>query len=149
MGMYTELILGCTLKEETPKICIEALDCVINNKSLDNHPKKDEIERFIEHYDLQYLFCSSSYYFGACHPTRFFNFNRIRNKWIIITRSNLKNYRNQIENFLDYISDYVDCGSGYDNDIYAYVQYEESPFPTIYGLTGTWDLSKIIKQEND
>lgn len=28
--MYTELILGCSLSKETPRILIEALDWVIN-----------------------------------------------------------------------------------------------------------------------
>lgn len=29
--MYTELILGCSLSEKTPRILIEALDWVINS----------------------------------------------------------------------------------------------------------------------
>ena len=39
MGMYTELIFGCTLSKHTPKVCIDALDTVING---DKHPKYEE-----------------------------------------------------------------------------------------------------------
>ena len=42
--MYTELILGCSLSEKTPRILIEALDWVINSKKKPKyeHPKNYE-----------------------------------------------------------------------------------------------------------
>lgn len=33
MGMYTEFIFGCSLSKDTPKICIDALDYVINGEN--------------------------------------------------------------------------------------------------------------------
>ena len=84
MGMYTELILGCSLSEKTPRILIEALDWVINSKKKPKyeHPKnyeekiynerfidqtfsEKEIEEFENKYNLCYIIYSGSYYFGC------------------------------------------------------------------------------------
>jgi hypothetical protein len=54
----------------------------------------------------------------------------------------LKNYRQQIEKFIEYIKPYVIQGSGFVNhNIFAYVQYEEAEFPTIYALDGTYKIN--------
>ena len=37
MGMYTEFIFGCELSKNTPKVCIDALDYVINGEEKDSH----------------------------------------------------------------------------------------------------------------
>ena len=164
MGMYTEFIFGCTLSEHTPKICVDALDTVING---DKHPKyeepkdwreqeynkhfierttpEEEIREFIERYNLGKLFYCTSYYFGA-PPVRRFYYDYIDNGYHISTRSNLKNYDNEIEKFLEYIKPYVEQGSGYPHQIYAYVQYEEAEFPTIYAMDGVYDINKLINK---
>lgn len=163
MGMYTEFIFGCELSKNTPKICIEALDYVINGQ--DKQPKYDnpkdyiqkcyndyyidrtlpidEIKAFINKYDFYRLFRSSSYYFGAANPIGKFYRDNISESYHISTRADLKNYSNQIETFIDYIKEYVTQGSGYDHHIFAYVQYEEDPFPTIYGRDGVYNMPEL------
>jgi hypothetical protein len=154
MGMYTEFIFGCELSKKTPKVCVDALDYVINGE--EKQPKYEnpdgweqkrfnedyierttpieEIEKFIEEYDFYRLFCSCSYYFGAANPVRRFEYDHISDSYKISTRADLKNYTGQIENFIEYIAPYVISGSGYEHSIFAYVQYEEDHFPTMYGF---------------
>ena len=156
MGMYTEFIFGCELSKDTPKVCIDALDYSINGEEkkpkYENPQTYDEkrynenyIERttpiedilaFIEKYDFDRLFHSCSYYFGALNPIHRFEYDEIDKAYHISTRSDLKNYSNQIEKFIEYITPYVRHGSGYGHEIFAYVQYEEDDFPTMYGIGG-------------
>lgn len=163
MGMYTEFILGCELSEETPKVCIDALDYIINGKEkrpkyenpktweehaynesfIERTTPEDEIEKFIDEHDLWRLFCSSSYYFGAPLSKTFY-YDNICKRYRISTRANLKNYKKQIEDFINYIKPYVHNGSGYEHNIFAYVQYEEDEFPTIYGLDGAYKVNPIL-----
>ena len=158
MGMYTEFIFGCELSKKTPKVCVDALDYVINGEEKkpkyenpegweqkrfnENYIERttpiEEIEKFIEDYDLERLFLCSSYYFGAANPVRKFIYDSISDSYHISTRADLKNYSGQIEKFLDYIKPYVEHGSGYPHRIYAYVQYEEDSFPTIYAMDGVY-----------
>ena len=162
MGMYTEFIFGCKLSKDTPRICIEALDYVINGQ--DKKPKYDnpkdytqkcyndeyidrtlpveEIEAFISKYDFYRLFTSSSYYFGAANPIGKFYWDSISKAYHISTRADLKN-GGRIETFIDYIKKYVTKGSGYEHHIFAYVQYEEAPFPTIYAIDGVYNMPEF------
>lgn len=154
MGMYTEFIFGCELSKDTPKVCVDALDYVINGEEkkpkyenpegweqkrfnenyIERTTPVEEIEKFIEEYDFDRLFCSCSYYFGAANPVRRFEYDNISKSYKISTRADLKNYSGQIEKFIEYIAPYVEHGSGYEHRIFAYVQYEEDHFPTMYGF---------------
>ena len=134
MGMYTEFIFGCSLSKNTPKVCIDALNYIINNDEVALTP---EVQEFINKYDLERLFLSTSYYFGAASPVNKFHWDDIGNAYQISTRSNLKNYENQIQTFLEYIKPYVESGSG-EYDIYAYVHFETLCFPTIYTMQGVY-----------
>ena len=132
MGMYTEFILGCAFSKNTPKALTDALDYVINDTDA---PEDPEVTKLLEEYDMDYLFNSCSYYFGAPCSGKFY-FDELGDQYRISTRSNLKNYEDQIERFIEYITPYVDYGSGDGHDIFAYVHYEEDPFPTLYGKDG-------------
>ena len=139
--MYTELILGCSLSKDTPKILINSLDYVINHPE-DDFPS-EEIKNFVIDYDLMYLCHSASYYFGVSTPVCMMKYDEISKEWIVSIRSNIKNYEDQIERFLNYIFDYISHGSGYEYNIYAYVQYEEDALPTIYSKEGIFKISNI------
>ena len=145
--MYTEMILGCSFKETLPKVCIDALLYVIKN--LEPTENKEEVEKFIKEYDLECLMFCSSYYFGVCRANQAFWLDPIRKRWTISVRSNIKNYRGQIHKFLKYIMPHVDRGSGYGLNVYAYVQYEEAEFPTIYTLRGVYEIEddKLVQKE--
>lgn len=134
MGMYTELILGAQLKKDTPSYIIEAFDYVINKD--DSAEISDEAKTFIDEYSLYTLFYCTSYYFGVIDSTRSFRYDSIAGQWCISTRANLKN-GGRIEKFLEFIKDYIEDGSGPTN-IFAYVQYEESDFPTLWTPSGKY-----------
>ena len=125
MGMYTELIFGATLKAETPSAVIEALQYMIGDieDKPDNFPLPDG--------RCEWLLRGRSYYFGVSEPVS----KIVKNKWswVVSTRSNIKNYKGEIECFLEWIKPYIEVGSGA-RDMYAIVIYQEEETPTIYYL---------------
>ena len=125
MGMYTELIFGASLKKNTPKEVIDVLKYMIGDI------KEKPID--FPFSGNRSLFLSGSYYFGVCDPVKKLWFDTIDNSYKISTRSNLKNYNNEIETFLEWIKPYIESGSG-SNNMYAIVTYEEDYEPTIYYL---------------
>lgn len=136
MGMYTELIFGATLKENTPTYVTQALDNIINDRT--NIDLPDEVKQFSDEYSLSKLIWCSSYYFGAHSNKPSFTFDKIANRWSISFRANCKNYQNEIEKFIEFITPYVEYGSGTTN-IFAIVQYEEDDYPTLYGTGGKYE----------
>lgn len=158
--MYTEFIFGCELSKETPRECIEALDYSINGE--EKKPKYEDpkdwneedfnryyiertldvktIREFVDKWDFNRLFHCCSYYFGAANPISRFYFDPTSDSYHISTRADLKNYSGQIEKFIEYIKPYVKHASGYPHGVFAYVQYEEAEFPTLYAMDGKYDV---------
>jgi hypothetical protein len=136
MGMYSELIFGATLKENTPTYVTDALNSVIN----DNIDAKlsGVAEQFIDEYSLSKLIWCSSYYFGSHVNKPSCDFDKIAERWCVSFRANCKNYQNEIEKFIEFITPYVEYGSGPTN-IFAIVQYEEDDYPTLYGTEGKYE----------
>lgn len=137
--MYTEFIFGCSLKESTPKILIDSMDYLINGEISESNIIKTfsekEIVGFIEEHSMYSLFNGGSAYFPTNWTRGLFKFideSFCGNYYEVSTRANLKN-GGIIEDFLEYVKPYILEGSG-PSDVYAYVQYEESDFPTIYSL---------------
>lgn len=127
MGMYTELIFGATLKKETPNEVIEVLKYMLgeSENKPDNFPLPEG--------RCEWLFRGGSYYFAVNNSVSKMWLDDIDNCYHISTRSNIKNYNNEIEIFLRWIEPYISGGSGV-NDMYAIVIYEEQDEPTIYYL---------------
>lgn len=127
MGMYTELIFGAELKIDTPNEVIEALKYMIGEteEKPENFPLPDG--------RCEWLFQSGSYYFAVNNPVSKMWFDDIGKRWRVSTRSNLKNYEDEIETFLEWIRPYIDGGSGGRN-LYAITIYEEQEVPTLYYL---------------
>jgi len=139
MGMYTEFIFGCSLKEDTPKILIDSMDYLINGKTSESNITRTfsekEITDFIGEHSMYCLFNGGSAHFPTNWARGLFKVENaifIGNHYVVSTRANLKN-GGIIEDFLEYIKPYILEGSGA-SDVYAYVQYEEAEFPTIYSL---------------
>jgi hypothetical protein len=127
MGMYTELIFGADLKQDTPKDVIEALKYMIG----DTEEKPTNFPLLGGR--CESLFNGASYHFGVNRPVSEMWFDDISKSWALSTRSNIKNYEGEIEAFLEWIKPYIDGGSG-DRDMYAIVTYEQSEAPNIYYL---------------
>jgi hypothetical protein len=131
MGMYTEIIFGAGLKEETPKDVIDVIQRMVNGDDLiDNLPDHD----FFRSERKWLMKSGGSYYFPGILEAKFW-FDDISNNWFLHFRTNIKNYDNEIEKFLDWIKPYLGQGVGSrGGGFYAIVTYEESEEPTIYYL---------------
>lgn len=126
MGIYTELIFGASLKRDTPKQVIDALKYITGQ--IEDKPKDFPLPEG----RCEWLLGGGSGYF-PCHTKQFFK-EEYSDCWTLNTRSNIKNYNNEIETFLNWIEPYVQYASGV-NNMYAIVIYEESETPTIYYAT--------------
>jgi len=127
MGMYTELIFGAELKKETPNEVIEVLQYMLGQ--LEDKP----INFPLPDGRCEWLFQGGSYYFAINNPVNKMWIDNTDKQWRISTRSNIKNYENEIQLFLDWIKPYVESGSG-NREMYAIVIYEDSETPIIYYL---------------
>lgn len=131
MGMYTELIISCRLKQNTPIEVIETLQWMC--LPLPRPEPKPASYPFGSGEDnrISIMFrCSSAYFPFTMEP----KFTKDAfDQYTLITRSNIKNYSNEIERFLDWLKPYIESGSGIRN-FYAIVCYEEQAEPTIYYL---------------
>ena len=127
MGMYTELIFGASLKKDTPKEVIESLKYIIGET------KEKPINFPLPEGRCEWLFQGSSYYFAICKPVNKMWKDDMSKRWVLSARSNIKNYLNEIETFLEWVKPYIDSGSG-SRDMYAVVIYEEADSPEIYYL---------------
>ena len=125
--MYTELIFGADLKKDTPENVIEALKYMIG----DTREKPKDFP--LPDGRCEWLFRGSSYYFGVSSPVSKMWKDSNGCNWVLSTRSSIKNYKGEIEAFLEWIKPYIDSGSG-SNDMYAIVTYEEAETPDIYYL---------------
>jgi hypothetical protein len=93
-----------------------------------SEPKHD----FFKSQRVFLLRSAGSYSFpGTTEPS--FKYDEIAKQWYLHFRTNIKNYDNEIEKFLDWIKPYIKQGSGAAN-FYAIVTYEEDVIPTIYYL---------------
>ena len=127
MGMYTELIFGARLKEDTPKEVIDTL------KYMTGHLKEKEKPKKLAFQTDRNVLCGSSFYFGVHHSESNFYYSDMTDAWTLSSRTNIKNQDGDIEKFLDWIKPYIDRGSGC-REMYAITIAESEDEPTIYYL---------------
>lgn len=127
MGMYTELIFGASLNKDTPAQVINALKYMLGEtqEKPADFPLPDG--------RCEWLFQGGSYYFAISGSVNKMWLDEVDNCWRIYTRSNIKNYEDEIETFLEWIKPYIESGSG-NREMYAITIYEDSETPDIYYL---------------
>lgn len=131
MGMYTEIYVKVTFKEETPTGVIDILRHMMGHEdaaipeSLPQHPlfSKDR---------WKFMLRCCSFYHMPDSVGQFW-YDKIGEQWYLLNRSDLKNYENEIEAFFDWISPYVEM-RGNDKTFIGYELYEECDVPTMYYL---------------
>ncbi len=136
MGMYTELYLGTKLRGDTPPEVFALIDAMLHGedpKSLPSHP-------FFACKRWRQLFSGGgSYYFEAPCFRRLFDADPIcegaRQLLIVV---NLKNYDQEIQHFLDWISPYIDKGGHV-----GHMRYEEEDVPTLLELPWDWSNDRV------
>lgn len=133
MGMYTEIVV---------KICINKSRIGIDNynilKYMFNENTNIEIEDLVlpEHPFFKcsrwdYIGISSSFYHHPNEVNDWFipSFAKTDDEVYIFSRSDLKNYSNEIENFFDWVNT---LDIMHPNDFIGYSLYEEDNTPTVY-----------------
>lgn len=141
MGMYTKLHCNIQIKKEANE-CIEILKYMLG--------EKDEIDFEIPKHDLfkqetgrwEYMLkCCSEYFTGTEN-------SKLIDKgygYVLHCDCDLKDYENEIELFLDWISQYADYNEWY--EFVGYEIYEENDVPTlIYMKKNKFKLQYIGEQ---
>jgi hypothetical protein len=129
MGMYTEIYVNVNLKKETPDDVIKVLQAMCGML-----PDQECSEVLIDYPDRwSCLFSDMSYYTPSTN-CRFLEFDEITQRWSLLGKGDIKNYKGEIEKFFEWIIPYVD---GYSEDFIGYSRYEECLKPTLIYLPET------------
>lgn len=124
MGMYTELIFGASLKEDTPLEIIETIQQLVNCTLEEGNPNAP-------FFTGRNVLRGCSAYFGVSHSVVSFGKAEYCDHWELSSRASIKNYGGEIEDFLIWIGPYIESGSGW-NDMIAITIYEEDETPKIW-----------------
>lgn len=120
MGNYTELIISCQLKPETPKYIIEKIKLMTEGTS------PDELG-----FDFsRNVLISASSYVGLTVCYCNFQENDY-GEYELSCKSSLKNYENEIEKLCAWLEPWVASGMGPD-DCYAIAWCEEAEMPKFF-----------------
>ena len=131
MGMYTVLVLNVRLKKDLdPNVQTILINMV------DGHEGEYDIpdHLFFQTPRWEFLGKGSSYYFDE-EANSYFTFDKISQQHTLGIQSNLKNYGDEIDYFLDWISQYVDS---FHWEFKGYKRYEEWEDPQLI----YWDSEK-------
>ena len=124
MGMYTELVLKCQIKGDTPKEVMDVIQYMF--AGADKPAKLPEHEFFtLERWDFIGS-CSSFYH----HPAVVNSYPKFdySDEQYIFSRSDIKNYSGEIQAFLDWVKPYIDAMEG---QCIGWTWYEEELQPTL------------------
>ncbi len=126
MGMYTEFHFNSSIKKDTPKEVVEILIWMVRGE-YHERPKNLPKHKFFECSRWAVLFRMDSYYFDA-KTNSYFEFDDVSKCYYLNIKSNLKNYDDEISEFLDWIHPYLDK---FDGEFLGFYRYEEYENPTL------------------
>ena len=122
MGMYTQLSMNFTLKENVKGIIIRRLKDMIDKDAI-TRAWKDKNSR------LNWCFNSSSYYFDNTTSSKIFH-DHISNQYRVLIHCDFKNYNDEINTFLNWIVPYIEGGEC-DKEFIGYQRHEKDDLPTL------------------
>jgi hypothetical protein len=126
MGMYTQLHYGAQLRTDVPAQIVNVLQYMVGESTA---PPPTLPEHALFRCDRWvYMLRCDSYYFDY-KTTHLLRFDDIGRQWYLNVTSNLKNYDNEIEKFIDWIAPHVDKMPG---DFLGYSRYEGEEAPTLW-----------------
>jgi len=122
MGMYTELVIVARIKDDP--VVVNVIKHMLKEETkgdlvIPNHPlfRSDRWE---------FMLRCDSYYFVP-RGVSLFEYDDIGKYWVLINRSDFKNYDDEVSKFINWITPYV-----HGDEMFAYSRYEEAREPTIY-----------------
>lgn len=126
MGMYTELVISTNIYNEPEAIRVLKFMCdstLPEPSVLPEHPLFEEDGRW------RWMFqCNSHYHVPRSHAS--IEYNDTSKKWTLIVRCDFKNYNDEINKFVDWISPYV-YTHGEEKAFIGYSRYEEDIDPVL------------------
>lgn len=123
MGMYTELVMSCRIKDDP--IVINILKYMIGEA--EEKPQLPDHSLFSTD-RWNFMLQCSSYYFVP-EAVHLLKYNEIGKYWCFINRSDFKNYDDEVNKFIDWITPYM---RDTDGDMIGYSRYEQDKSPIIY-----------------
>jgi hypothetical protein len=130
MGMYTEFHFNVRLKQNIPDKILNILRYMVSNEpnKYDFKPKEIPDHLLFKNSERwHWMLWVDSYYFAA-DTISTLRVDDTAKQYFLCVRCNLKNYDNEIENFIDWINPYIDAKS---NAFLGFSRYEESEDPEI------------------
>lgn len=124
MGTYTQFHFASEIKKDTPKEVIEILTYMT---SYEVEPKKLPNHKFFKCERWKMLFRMDSYYFPATTHCDL-RLDEITNSYFLTVTSNLKNYDEEIDKFVDWITPHIEAFEG---DFLGYSRHEETEDPKL------------------
>jgi len=120
MGMYTELVLKIDIKRNLPDQVYKVLEYLFTESDIPSELDIPEHE-FFKCTRWKDIGSSNSYY----HIPKTFNYY---DREYLFSRSDLKNYEDEIDKFIDWINPYINCCEG---KCIGWHWYEGSDSPTL------------------
>ena len=141
MGNYTEFCLGFELKTDLPMEISQVLEYM----ALRDAPIPETIpnHEFFETDRWGWMLQSGGSYYFSSKPVLKFIYDDISKSYYLTVWTNIKNYTNEIELFLEWIKDYVDVRQS--PHYLGFTRYESCTHPTLIYL----DNGKIISKHID
>ena len=134
MGMYTELVFGVRLKSNTPESVLDTIDALVGESEgfsdWPNHPF------FGLTRGCWPLMSGGSYYFNAVPCLKWDRVGDFRGCSSLTFITNIKNYGQEWQHFLDWIQPYSDS-----EEIVGYLRYEEADAPSV-----VWFRPSYVKE---
>ena len=124
MGMYTELNIGVNLRSDTPENIVKILKYMLRDDDVDEDVTTTDHPLF-ETVRWQRMLRCDSYYFDG-HTDSSILRDEGSDEYELNVRCNLKNYDNEIQQFLDFIRPYLET-----EGFLGYYRYEEWEHPTL------------------
>lgn len=124
MGEYTEFLFTADLEVDLPQGVIDTLDymsrfAIDDFFGVEGTPKLDEssipVHPFFASPRWRLFFASDSSYFPNA-PVHSFTPSGIFSNYQLNVHSNMKNYHNEVEEFIDWISPYVKTSHFYEDE---------------------------------
>jgi len=111
MGMYTELKINVVLKENTPPCVIEFLNNIINRQHLDGENVLTTSRNLFPHFNHEFFECDRWELLlistkGGYTEGRYFT--KLEGKYVLKLHTEFKNYDNEIDKFIHWMSSFVE-----------------------------------------